>query len=80
MLSTVFESGLLHPVAYHSHKLNEAEVYYGINDNDILAILFALMSLGHWLEGTSIPIEIHSDHQNLQYFTTTEKISRRQVQ
>ncbi|KAH0603046.1 uncharacterized protein H6S33_008050 [Morchella sextelata] len=79
VLSQVFEDGILHPVAYHSRKFNEAEVNYEIYDKEMLAIVSALLTWRHWLEGTDIPIQIHSDHQNLQYFTTTKKLSRRQA-
>jgi hypothetical protein len=75
----VFEDGILHPVAYHYRKFNEAEVNYEIYDKEMLAIVSALLTWRHWLEGTDIPIQIHSDHQNLQYFTTTKKLSRRQA-
>lgn len=79
VLSQLFDDGLLHPVAYHSRKFNEAEVNYEIYDKEMLAIVDALLTWRHWLEGTEIPIQIYSDHQNLQFFTTTKKLSRRQA-
>lgn len=41
-------------------------------------IVDALLTWLHWLEGTEIPIQIYSDHQNLQFCTTTKKRSCRQ--
>lgn len=58
---------------------NEAEVNYDIYDTEMFAIVDALLTLSHWLERTEIPIQIYSDHQNLQCFTTTKKLSRRQA-
>jgi hypothetical protein len=78
VLSQVFKDSKLHPVTYHSHKFNETEVNYKIY-NEMVAIHSALLTLRHWLDGIDIPIQIHSDHQNLQYFTTTKKLSRRQA-
>lgn len=80
VLSQVFEDGLLQPVAYHSRKFNEEEVNSEMYDEAMLAIVEPLFTWRYRLEGTEIAIRIYSDHQNLQYFTTTNKRSPCQAQ
>jgi len=58
-----------HPVAFYSKSMNPAERNYRISDKEALAIVQALQHWRHWLEGTTIPVEIITDHKNLEYFT-----------
>ena len=68
-----------HPVAYLSKSLSETERNYDIHDKELLAIIRALESWRHYLEGAPHTIEILTDHKNLEYFTTAQKLSRRQA-
>ena len=68
-----------HPVAFFSKSMTPAEQNYGISDKEALAIVKALQHWRHWLEGTKIPIEILTDHQNLQYFTKPCMLNQRQL-
>jgi len=52
-----------------SKSMTLAEWNYGISDKEALAIVKALQQWRHWLEGTKIPIDIVTDHKNLQYFS-----------
>jgi len=63
------EDSKQHPVAFFSKSMTPAERNYGISDKEGLAIVKALQHWRHWLEGTKIPIDIITDHKNLQYFT-----------
>jgi hypothetical protein len=63
-----------HPVAYHSKSLIDAEQNYDIHDKELLAIVRALEAFRHYLEGHPEPFEIWSDHSNLQYFRTKQKL------
>ena len=40
----------------------------------------ALSDWRKYLHGSNTPFEIHSDHKNLQYFMTSQKLNRRQAQ
>ena len=62
----------LHPVAFHSRKLNNAELNYEIHDKELLAILEAFREWQHYLLGADEPVTVYTDHQNLQYFLTTK--------
>jgi hypothetical protein len=49
---------------------------YEIHDKELLAIIRALDIFRHYLEGWDDNLEIWSDHGNLVYFTTKQKLSR----
>ena len=59
---------LYHPIAFFSKSMNPAERNYGISDKEALAIVKALQHWRHWLERTKEPVDIITDHQNLEYF------------
>jgi len=74
-----FQDQRLHPVAFHSRKLNSAECNYEIHDKELLAILEAFMELKHYLYGADKQITVYTDHQNLQHFLTTKKWNQRLI-
>ncbi|MGD0511542.1 MAG: reverse transcriptase family protein, partial [Candidatus Micrarchaeaceae archaeon] len=68
-----------HPVAYHSKSLQPAECNYEIHDKELLAIIRTLEIFCHYLEGRDDLLEVWSDHGNLVYFATKQKLTRRQA-
>jgi len=56
------------PVTYMSKQMLLAERNYVIYDKELLAIIEALKLWQHYLEGSLHPIEIWSNHKNLEYF------------
>jgi len=52
---------------------------YEIHDKAMLAIIHALEEWRHFLEGATHPVEIWTDHKNLEYFMTAKKLNRRQA-
>jgi hypothetical protein len=79
VLSQLEEDGLYHPVAYLLKSLNEAEQNYNIYDKELLAIIGALDTWRHYLEGCKHQIEIITNHKNLEYFKKAQKLTRRQA-
>ena len=73
------QHGLFRPVAFISKALNDVERNYDIHDRELLSIMRALSEWRKYLHGSSSPFEIHSDHKNLQYFMTNQKLNRRQA-
>jgi hypothetical protein len=69
----------LQPVAYHSRKLQPAELNYEIYDKELLAIVDAFREWRVYLEGSKHTVQVYSDHKNLVYFMTTKVLNRRQV-
>jgi len=74
-----FKDKRLHPVAFHSSKLNPAERNYEIHDKELLAILEAFKEWNHYLGGAHKPVTVYTDHQNLQNFLTTKVWNHRQI-
>ena len=79
ILSITSDSGELHPVAFHSRTLTGAELNYDTHDKELLAIFEAFKVWRHYLEGSGTPIDVVTDHKNLEYFSTTKLLTRRQA-
>src|SRR6202795_2271425 len=73
------EDGKYHPIAFQSKSLSPVERNYEIHDVEMLAIIRALEEWRHYLEGARQPFEIWTDHKNLEYFWTAQKLNRRQA-
>ena len=79
ILSIQEASGDVHPIAFHSRTFSDTELNYDIHDKELLAIFDAFKLWRHYLEGSTFPIDVFTDHKNLEYFSTTKILSRRQV-
>ena len=79
VLSQRDDEGILRPVAFFSKKHSAAECNYEIYDKELLAIVRAFEEWRPELEGSAFPIQVLSDHKNLEYFMSTKKLSRRQA-
>ena len=69
--------GNRHPIAYFLRKMSLAEQNYEIYDKELLAIVAALRYWRIYCEGAT-RLTIYLDYKNLQYFTTTKDLLRRQ--
>ena len=72
-------SGDIHPIAFHSRTFSDTELNYDIHDKELLAIFDAFKLWQHYLEGSTYPIDVITDHKNLEYFSTTKILSRCQA-
>ena len=63
----------------HWPTTNNGDHNYDIHDKELLAIIRALKEWCHYVQGTSEPVEIWTDHKNLEYFMTSQKLTRRQA-
>jgi hypothetical protein len=79
ILSQYDDDGILRPIAYFSKKHTPAECNYEIYDKELMAIVRAFENWRPELEGSAHPIDVVTDHKNLEYFTTTKLLSRRQA-
>jgi len=52
---------------------------YEIHNKEMLAIIRALEEWRHFLEGATHPVEIWTDHKNLEYFMIAKKLNCRQA-
>ncbi|XP_056324803.1 uncharacterized protein LOC130237804 [Danio aesculapii] len=71
--------GKMHPCAYFSHRLNNAERNYDIGNRELLAVKLALEEWRHWLEGSGVPFIIWTDHKNLEYIQSAKRLNSRQA-
>ena len=68
-----------HPITFYSRSMNPAKRNYRISNKEALAIVKALQHWRHLLEGTVIPIEIITDHKNLEYFSQPRVLNCQQL-
>lgn len=78
ILSQYDNNGLLRPVAYYSKRNLPAECNYEIYDKELLAIVKCLREWDAELRSVC-EFKIITDHKNLEYFTTTRKLTERQI-
>ena len=79
VLSQQDTNGDWHPCGYLSKSFNETERNYEIYDRELLAVIRALTEWRHYLMGSPHPVTVRSDHKNLTYFRTAQKLNRRQA-
>lgn len=68
-----------HRACFLSKGLSAPKRNYDIHDPEMLSIMRSLESWRHYLEGADHQIEILSDHKNLEYFMTVQKLTRKQA-
>ena len=73
------QTNLWYLVAFFSKSLNVHEGNYEIYNKELLVVIWGLEEYRHHLEGHPYKIEIWSDHQNLIFFRTAQKLTRRQT-
>lgn len=69
----------MHPCAYFSRKLTGPEQNYDVGDRELLAMKEAFAEWRHWLEGSSQPFLVLTDHKNLEYIKTAKRLNARQA-
>jgi len=74
-----YQGRRLHPVAFHSRKLNSAERNYVMHDKELLAIMEVFKEWKRYLWGEEEPVPVYTDHQNLQAILTKKVWNQRQI-
>jgi hypothetical protein len=69
-------SGDWNPCGYISHSFNQMERNYEIYDQELFSIIRVLKAWCHYLQGSRHLVTILSDHKNLTYFRTAQKLNR----
>jgi hypothetical protein len=67
------------PIGFYSAKWDSAQLNYAIPDKELLAILLALRHWRHLLQGTTHPVLIKCDHQNLSSFRSHSRLTASQM-
>jgi len=79
ILSITCSDGEIHLVAFYSRTLTAPELNYDTHDKELLAIFEAFWNWRHYLEGSASPIDVITDHKNLEYFSTSKVLSHWQA-
>ena len=64
----------IHPIAFHSQTFSA-----DVHDKELLAIFKVFKIWWHYLEGFASPIDVVTDHKNLEYFSTTKILTCQQI-
>ena len=68
-------NGDWHPVAFLSQTFTDTEQRYEIYNWELLGIIRALKEWRHYIQGSGHTTIVFSDHKNLTYFRTTQKLN-----
>ena len=79
LLQKDMQTNLWYPVAFFSKSLDVHERNYEIYDKELLTVIWRLEEYKHYLERYPYKIEIWSNYQNLTFFRTAQKLTRRQA-
>ena len=79
VLMQVNKNSDLHPYAYFSHTFSSAQHNYDIYDCELLAVILALEEWHQYLQGTTYPVTIITNHKNLSYIKDPWKLSKWQA-
>ncbi|QRW23084.1 Retrotransposable element Tf2 protein [Rhizoctonia solani] len=67
----------LHPIAYMSKSFSGAEGNYDTHNKELLAIIKALEEWRIFLEATNKPVQVFTDHRNLEYWMQARTFNQR---
>ena len=77
IISQPSAAGDLHPICFYSRKFTPAELNYPIYDKELLAVVEAFRQWRVYAEGAVVPVQVYTDHKNLEYFSHARTTSRR---
>ena len=75
ILSQYDKNDVLHLIAYFFKKHNSVKCNYEIYDKELMAIICTFEEWRPELEGSTYPIDVITDHKNLEYFMFTKQLS-----
>ena len=79
ILSITCTDGELRLVAFYSWTLTAPELNYDTHNKELLAIFEAFQTWHHYLKGSTTPVDVVTDHKNLEYFSTSKVLTRQQA-
>src|SRR6266699_1125532 len=72
-------NGDRHPCAFISKTFSPTERNYEIYDRELLSVICALGEWRHYIQGSPHTTTVLSDHKNLTFFQSAQKLNRRQA-
>jgi hypothetical protein len=79
VLTQLDSNGDQHPVAFLSKTFSETKRKYEIYNCKLLGIIRALKEWRHYIQGFGHTTIVYSNHKNLTYFRTAQKLNDRQA-
>jgi len=79
VLTQLDGNGERHPCAFISRTFSPTERNYEIYDRELLSIIRALQEWRHYIQGSTHTTTIYTDHKNLTFFRSAQKLNRRQA-
>jgi hypothetical protein len=64
----------LRAIRYYLSTLSLAEMNYKIHDQELLTVVYTLRHWSHLLQMTVLPVIIWTDHKNLTYWASPQKV------
>ena len=61
------DEGIEHPVSYYSKKFNSSQRNYSVIEKELMAIILGLQHFKVYLDPSSGPITVYTDHHPLKY-------------
>ncbi|QRW15686.1 Retrotransposable element Tf2 protein [Rhizoctonia solani] len=80
ILSQCQEDGRLHPLGFLLESFKGAEQNYNTHDKELLAIIHSFKYWHIFLEGTTHPITVFTNHRNLEYWKESWTFNRHHAQ
>ena len=68
VLLQVDDNKFLRPIAFYSRKLTDSELNYEIYNKEMLAIVTCIQEWRSYLEGSTLPFTVYTDHKILNTF------------
>jgi RNase H-like domain found in reverse transcriptase/Reverse transcriptase (RNA-dependent DNA polymerase)/Integrase zinc binding domain/Retroviral aspartyl protease/Chromo (CHRromatin Organisation MOdifier) domain len=69
--------GYLHPVAYYSRKLSNAEAAGGPYSREMLAVVDSVRNFEHYIDGQHVTVQ--SDQEALKWFWQQKQLTKQQI-
>lgn len=69
--------GILHPVAYHSSKLNIHQRRYSTIEKELLAIVSAIQKFECYIQPAQEPLQVYTDHNPLAFLNRSKFTNQR---
>jgi RNase H-like domain found in reverse transcriptase len=75
VLTKLDSNGDQHLIAFLSKTFSKTEKKCKIYDRELLGIIRALKKWRHYIQGLGHTMIVYSDHKNLTYFQTAQKLN-----
>ena len=72
-------NGEEHPLGFLSTSFNTTERNYQVYDRELFLIIRALREWRHYVQGSSFLTEVRTDHANLTYYRSPQRLTQRQT-